>query len=235
MGQWDERDGYKLRYIYEQFFKNQHNTSALTRSKIRYLYATTTGMKTETLPSCNLNTCFQTNCLCKIKETDKHEYSKMLSNSKYSLCFYGDNPTSSRIYDALASHTIPIFISDQLFTDGLAFIQKIPWRDFSYVIPVQSSFEEIERQIIGILGESWEKKSRKFQLMKRWREEVSWSLFPENVAHNFVSEAYDRCVEPFLVWWMRERGNSSFVIQEGSFWRAASAKILGVEAKWIDY
>ena len=79
------------------------------------------------------------------------------------------------------------------------FIQKIPWRDFSYIIPVQSSFEEIERQIIGILSESWEKKLRKIRLLNRWREEVSWSLFPQNVAHNFVREAYDRCVEPFLI------------------------------------
>jgi hypothetical protein len=79
------------------------------------------------------------------------DYSDRMSKSKFSLCPRGYGATSFRLYEALASRSIPIYISDEHI---LPYAEKIHWNKIAIII--HSSDIAVTRQIMAEHKQDWE-------------------------------------------------------------------------------
>ena len=61
----------------------------------------------------------------------KDEYIRLLSSSKFSICPRGTGPSTIRIWEAMASGSIPVIISDPLLMPDIG----RPWTDIAIFIP----------------------------------------------------------------------------------------------------
>ena len=52
-----------------------------------------------------------------------------MKQSKFAFILPGDTASSSRLYDAISSGTVPIILSNHLLEVGLPFIDRVPWKD----------------------------------------------------------------------------------------------------------
>ena len=208
MGQWDGRAGYVMRKrmyrivtehlgTYAKKVKNSKNHGFRYENKTtNYIYVN--GNEKSNLSHCNFDNFTKTDHFnCKSDMTHWNHYPKLLGQSKFALAMSGDNAGSTRYFDAPNSGTIPIFIADQAFTDGLPFVGKVPWRDFSFFLP-ESSDKELKKELVAILNVDRGILRRKFEMLMRYRDEISWTRNATKVGENFLEEAWRRCVQPFV-------------------------------------
>ena len=128
------------------------------------------------LPCCNFDNFSKVAQFnCKSDTTHWNLYPKLLGQSKFALAMSGDNAGSTRYFDAPNSGTIPIFIADQAFTDGLPFVGKVPWRDFSFFLP-ETSDKELTKELVGILNLDRGILRRKFEMLMLYRDEIEQNL-----------------------------------------------------------
>ena len=210
MGQWDSKKGYAVRrFLNDEFSKPGWD-------HINYIYATHIyDENDESLPFCDFNLCLKSlKCQlhCKITTEQKFNtnlYSKLIGMSKFALEMSGDNAGSTRYFDAPNSGSIPIFLTDLAFTDGLPFVGKVAWRDFSYFLPVGplEKNDDTEQKVnllreikeIVELGRKQDQSViKKFKSLIYYRDQLSWSRNATLVSKNFFDEAWHRCVKPFL-------------------------------------
>ena len=191
MGQWDERAGYRTRTQISKIIKNNEFHG------LNYIY--TNVKQYGGLQDCNFKVCLKHyNCHCKSGPRSWNLYPKLLGQSKFALAMSGDNAGSTRYFDAPNSGLIPIFIADQAFTDALPFTSKVPWRDFSFFIPETGNSEDLAAEIRSIVNSDDRILRRKFEMLMRYRDELSWTRNAGKVGENFIEEAWDRCVQPFI-------------------------------------
>merc|ERR1712110_33611 len=129
-------------------------------------------------------------CNCKIdpedKEANKVRYSKLLGKSKLGLAMSGDNAASTRFIEIPNSGTIPVFIADHAFTEALPFISKVPWRDLSFFVPETNDLKALAEEINAIHNLPERILKRKWEILRKYRDEISWTRYPDKVAINFI-------------------------------------------------
>lgn len=189
MGQWDSRKGYNIR----------RRVASIIEPKFKdYTYIYTNSQVKSKLPVCNFEKCLETHqCICRNPAGLWNTYSNLIGQSKFAFAMSGDNAGSTRYFDAPNSGSIPIFIANQAFTDALPFVWKVPWRDFSFFLP-ESNTADLEHEIKQIVGAKEKVLHRKFEMMMRYRDEISWTRNASQVGQNFLEEAWDRCISPFI-------------------------------------
>jgi hypothetical protein len=64
-------------------------------------------------------------------QTRKDAYVKLLSTSQFTLCPRGTGPSTIRIWEVMASGSIPVVISDSLVMPDIV----IPWSDIAVFVP----------------------------------------------------------------------------------------------------
>ena len=107
----------------------------------------------------------------------------------------GDTASSSRLYDAIRQGSIPIIIGNHQFEVGLPFLWKVQWRDLAFFIPdhfdadfIKKSLRAIENYPVKLLEKRW-------QVLMKFKNDVSWASTESKVVKNVLREAQWRCSE----------------------------------------
>jgi len=92
-----------------------------------------------------------------------------MHSSKYCLNIAGDTPSSNRLFDAIASHCVPVIISDQI---ELPFEDIIDYSEFCIFVRNSDALKEkfLTNLIRGIGKEEWTRMWRKIQEVERFFE-----------------------------------------------------------------
>lgn len=115
------------------------------------------------------------------------DYLKYFFNSRFGLVIHGDTPSTSRLYDSIASGSIPIILSNQIQREALPFYDKINYAGFSYFIDEEQEIEKIISQIYVITQLTSLSELRiKFENLLRVQKEVLWRKSPNLLAENIL-------------------------------------------------
>ena len=149
---------------------------------------------TDQLRFCNIPFCtgvgFCSNCIIL-----KHPlYSSWMANSKFALILPGDTASSSRLYDAIRQGTIPIIIGNHQFEVGLPFLWKVRWRDFAFFIPDHFDSSVIKETLLKILDYPDYQLKKRWEVMMKFKDDVSWSSGSSKVIDNILRETKLRCL-----------------------------------------
>ncbi|XP_074287207.1 putative arabinosyltransferase ARAD1 [Silene latifolia] len=92
-----------------------------------------------------------------------------MHSSKFCLNIAGDTPSSNRLFDAIASHCVPVIISDDI---ELPFEDVIDYSEFSIFVSNSDAVKEkfLINLINGIKREEWTRMWNKLQQVKRYFE-----------------------------------------------------------------
>lgn len=132
---------------------------------------------------------------CALQELDIAQYLDWSFDSKFSLIMHGDSPSTSRLYDAIASGSIPIIISRFLERDGLPFTDIVPYRQFMFFID-EAKYKpyEIVEQIYNITTNTPDNALQPmFETMMRYSDHLLWRQNPLQVVTNILNQAILPC------------------------------------------
>jgi hypothetical protein len=122
-------------------------------------------------------------------------YDSWMANSKFSLILPGDTASSSRLYDAIRQGSIPIIIGNHQFEVGLPFLWKVPWRDFAFFIPDSFDSDLFVKSLRAIENYPEKFLRKKWQVLMKFKNDVSWASDESKVVKNVLREAKWRCSE----------------------------------------
>ena len=135
---------------------------------------------------------------CRVKGVPAVVAEQMMSRSLLSLHIRGDDATSSRVYEAIASGTPQLFLGSRMLQDGAPFKCAMPWEEIHQPID-EMAFEkaplETMERVLGELLEGEGSNSSSGRLGRIWsaqREaanDLLWHLPGSRVAHNVVEDA----------------------------------------------
>ncbi|KAL1208096.1 putative arabinosyltransferase ARAD1 [Cardamine amara subsp. amara] len=95
--------------------------------------------------------------------------SEGMRNSKFCLNIAGDTPSSNRLFDAIASHCVPVIISDDI---ELPFEDVIDYSEFSVFVRTSDALKEnfLVNLIRGISKEEWTRMWNKLKEVEKFYE-----------------------------------------------------------------
>ncbi|XP_010514879.1 PREDICTED: probable arabinosyltransferase ARAD1 [Camelina sativa] len=95
--------------------------------------------------------------------------SQGMHNSKFCLNIAGDTPSSNRLFDAIASHCVPVIISDDI---ELPFEDVIDYSEFSVFVRTSDALKEnfLVKLIRGISKEEWTRMWNRLQEVEKHYE-----------------------------------------------------------------
>ena len=124
-------------------------------------------------------------------------YRKYLVQSKFALIIHGDTPTTSRLYDAIANMQIPVFLSPTIYVEGLPFLDKVPWYDFSvFIDPYVSSMEEVAMRLSQLADEEFYPRDlleHKFERLKKHQKDLLWMMEGSEVVDRVLEDQINTC------------------------------------------
>lgn len=84
------------------------------------------------------------------------EAGKGMASSKFCLNIAGDTPSSNRLFDAIASHCVPVVISDEI---ELPFEDVLDYAEFCVFVPAAEAVKKgyLLNLLRGIKEEEWSK------------------------------------------------------------------------------
>ena len=127
---------------------------------------------------------------CYMGKEMQSNYTNFNLDSKFTLVIHGDTPSTSRLYDAISSGSIPIVISSDIYFQGLPFLTKVPYHLFSFFLNHDRSGETIVNQILDIVMSTPEHVLKdKLKLMREYVRDVSWNHPKSKVVENIMIEA----------------------------------------------
>ena len=107
----------------------------------------------------------------------------------------GDDASSSRVYEAVASGTPQLSLSTRMYQDAIPFKCAVPWGELYQPID-EMAFERAPLETMeGVLGELLGGDSSSGRLLRMWSaqreaaKDLLWHLPGSRVAHNMVEEA----------------------------------------------
>ena len=187
-GRITKHHSYKTRDICSTAMKSKH------LQKYTYVFGTKHNFDTHH-PRCHWDQCYdKLRCSeCRFSEDLQKKYREFVMNSKFSLMIHGDTATSSRLYDAITNGLIPIIISPDIYSVGLPFVQRVPWREIAFFVPLSYKItqnpETYAKYLQGILSSPEDLLQHKYKNLLQFRKEVSW-LHPESrVVENLLISA----------------------------------------------
>ncbi|AEE78026.1 putative protein [Arabidopsis thaliana] len=95
--------------------------------------------------------------------------SQGMHNSKFCLNIAGDTPSSNRLFDAIASHCVPVIISDDI---ELPFEDVIDYSEFSVFVRTSDALKEnfLVNLIRGITKEEWTRMWNRLKEVEKYYE-----------------------------------------------------------------
>ena len=95
--------------------------------------------------------------------------SQGMHNSKFCLNIAGDTPSSNRLFDAIASHCVPVIISDDI---ELPFEDVIDYSEFSVFVRTSDALKEnfLVNLIRGITKEEWTRMWNRLKEVEKFYE-----------------------------------------------------------------
>lgn len=92
-----------------------------------------------------------------------------MHNSKFCLNIAGDTPSSNRLFDAIASHCVPVIISDEI---ELPFEDVLDYSEFCIFVRTSDAIKEkfLINLIRGIGKEEWTRMWRRLKEVERFYE-----------------------------------------------------------------
>ncbi|CAH2065354.1 unnamed protein product [Thlaspi arvense] len=95
--------------------------------------------------------------------------SQGMHNSKFCLNIAGDTPSSNRLFDAIASHCVPVIISDEI---ELPFEDVIDYSEFSVFVRTSDALKEnfLVNLIRGITKEEWTRMWERLKEVEKFYE-----------------------------------------------------------------
>jgi len=118
----------------------------------------------------------------KIKIVDDYnnvsEFENIMHNSIFSLCPRGTSPTSFRLYEALESGSIPIYISDEFW---LPFNDSLEWEEFCIFLKP----EEINR--IPFIVDSLIEESKHLEMITKGKKAHKNYFTMEKTSHEIIT------------------------------------------------
>jgi hypothetical protein len=127
------------------------------------------------------------------------KYMTVLMASNYSLNIRGDDPGSSRTFDAIAAGVVQIVVSDRFLSEYAPFPCTVPWRDF--VVPVASEHAFLtnpKRAVQEVLVATESLRDAKARLQNSYRDDVLWTTAASLAANNLLVEAVKTCLPPSI-------------------------------------
>merc|ERR1712242_597894 len=130
-------------------------------------------------------------------ESSSRKYLQYLTQSRFNLMIYGDDPCSSRFYDGLAFNAINIVISDQfdecLIGRGLMTDEQ---RDLLYLTVKEEDFkanpgEAVYREIAKFDDSHFE---RMFEEIAKWKPYLLWDSYHSETAEIVLLDAFRRVI-----------------------------------------
>lgn len=120
----------------------------------------------------------------------RHDPGALLLRARFALCPRGDTPTSTRLYDAVATGAIPVLISDHVWSMGMPFQCLVPYQLLT--VSVQES--EIARAPAATLRKvaantAGAMEERMRRLLRHFRRDLLWRAPDSRVAENVLLEA----------------------------------------------
>uniref|UniRef100_A0A061R058 Exostosin GT47 domain-containing protein n=1 Tax=Tetraselmis sp. GSL018 TaxID=582737 RepID=A0A061R058_9CHLO len=139
---------------------------------------------------------------CSLTRYNTTVYAENLRRSKFSIFASGDDPNSSRLYDAFAAGTISIKLSDRFFSHVAAFKCEVPWRD-ALVLLNERAFQATPRTVLERkLGPLLESDAGRAQWRRTWAvqrrvaDDVLWHTPSSRVADNILKDVSRFCLLP---------------------------------------
>jgi len=119
-----------------------------------------------------------------------------MASSKFCLNIAGDTPSSNRLFDAIASHCVPVIISDQI---ELPFEDVIDYTQFCLFVPASDAVKKgyLLNLLRGIKQEKWTKMWGKLKEIAH-HFEYQYPSQPGD-AVNMIWEAVSRKISPIQI------------------------------------
>jgi len=199
MGQADDRKAYSLRQMALRQLPPDHNVLIQTGNIDQYRF-TQCRMMNNTLDidffPCSM-------------EPSERLYVDYLTRSRFNLMFYGDDPCSSRFYDALAFNTINIVISDG-FHSGCIIGSELMTerqRNMLYLTVNEDEFgadptNSIQREIDKYNDSHFE---RMLIEIEKWKPYLLWDSYRSQTAETLLLEAFTKAMESAHIKQWRKR------------------------------
>ena len=137
-----------------------------------------------------------TNCL---GTRNSGSFRERMARARFNLVLRGDSPSSRRLYDGMAVGTLPVLVSDELWSVGLPFQCLVPWRRFAISVAEQAfhseagaleTFQRLSELQPSLLG-------RMQRAAHHHRRDVLWNVNNSRVAENVLLTAALRCLPAF--------------------------------------
>merc|ERR1712071_333442 len=201
IGKYDDRGAYALRRTVHEVVTNQ-----LQKHSVVYV---NTAWSTE-VNGCDFDTCLaERRCICRtgkgkrntILEKDIYQgsqvsiYHKTMQTSKFVLMLPGDTVTSSRLYDAFTTNTIPIIMSDSIMQYGLPFLTLVPWKDIAFFVQATNrSPKDIAASLERVATAPDYLVEHKLRMMQVHKQDVLWNIEGSRVTENIMKTMKQRCL-----------------------------------------
>ena len=142
---------------------------------------------------------FETNCFTLGSnvyvgsQIDRFHNTSLLA--KFSLMIPGDTVSSSRIYEAFTSNTIPIIMSDSIMQYGIPFLSIVPWKDIVFFVHTAGeSDEEISVQLQKVAAAPEYLLRKKLRMIQLYKQDVLWNIEGSRVTENIMQMMRLRCL-----------------------------------------
>lgn len=91
---------------------------------------------------------------------------KGMQNSKFCLNLAGDTPSSNRLFDSIASHSVPVIISDEI---ELPFEDDLDYSEFCLFVKFRDALRSgfVVNLLRGVSSEEWTRMWRRLQQVDR--------------------------------------------------------------------
>lgn len=116
--------------------------------------------------------------------------------SKFAIFGRGDDPASSRMYDALELGTPQIMFSDLYLDQVAAFQCKVDWKRLVYQVPEQQFAKAPISTMSAVLEELLDGHTRwrdMWEATRQYKDDLVWSSENSRVGHNLLEEIGRRC------------------------------------------
>ena len=126
-------------------------------------------------------------------------FRERMAAARFNLVIRGDSPSSRRLYDGLAVGTLPVLVSDELWSVGLPFQCLVPWRRLAFTVSEEAFHSE--RGALATLTRLSELQPALLARMQRvanqHRRDLLWNVNGSRVAENILLTAALRCLPAF--------------------------------------
>eukprot|EP00192_Tetraselmis_astigmatica_P005481 CAMPEP_0117671574 /NCGR_PEP_ID=MMETSP0804-20121206/13409_1 /TAXON_ID=1074897 /ORGANISM="Tetraselmis astigmatica, Strain CCMP880" /LENGTH=528 /DNA_ID=CAMNT_0005480049 /DNA_START=341 /DNA_END=1928 /DNA_ORIENTATION=+ len=130
-----------------------------------------------------------------------HLYSKFLRRSKLSLMIAGDDPSSSRFYDALTLGAPNVVISEGWYDQSAPFRCRVPYDEISYFLNEAdfqaATYSATTKAMKQLYDNNAELLRRIWEAQRKYAKDLVWHVPGSRVAGNVLEQAFRSCLTEY--------------------------------------